>query len=146
MPTEEFVMRGQTASATEEILNFGMKDGYAFRLIEFEVYPSTNVATTEFEGVAALTAAKVAEDPINPNFSNEGLIGTAACLVSASSINPATNISVINDTYLISQNLILSCRDTSGNPVNWQCKFKPVKLTDAGQANVNYRQFSVFDD
>ena len=142
----EFVMRGQTASAGEEVLNFsGYKPGYAYRLVEFQIYPSTNVATSEFEGAGAITAAKTAEDPINPNFENEGLIGTAACLVSASSINPATSLAVVNDKFLVTQNLILSVRDTSGNPINWQCRFVAEKMTGPEEAAVNYKQFSISD-
>jgi len=144
---KEFVMRGQTASAGEETLNFsGFTPGIAYRLTEFKIYPSTNVATTEFEGSGALTAAKVAEDPVNPNFNNEGLIGTAACLVSASSINPATVLSVINDTFLITQDLILSVRDTSSNPVNWQCRFVAEKMSSNEEAVTNFRQYTISND
>ena len=147
---KEFVMRGKTASGEIEILEFGGRQkenkNMAYRLVGFQVYPSTNVAGTEFEGAASLTAAKVAEDPINPNFNNEALIGTAACLVSASSINPATSLSIVNDTFNITQNLILKVNDTSNNPVNWQCRFEAVKMTDAETAATNFKQYTIFDE
>ena len=41
---KEFVMRGKTASGETEVLNFsGYKPGYAYRLVEFDLYPSTNI-------------------------------------------------------------------------------------------------------
>jgi len=151
MPTEEFVMRGQTASGETEVLNFGSKHGYAFRLIEFSIYPSLNIGGVNVELAASLTAAKTYEDPANPNFDNEGLIAVAQYHV-----NPSVTahlapgyLSIINDTYLITQNLILATIDTvSGSPqaTNWQCKFRPVKLNEAEMANANLRQFHVFDE
>jgi len=56
---------------------------------------------------------------------------------------------LINDTFIVTQDLILAVVDTfAGAPmdVNWQCKFMPVKLSTAEAALTNYRQFSIFDD
>ena len=45
MRTDEFVMRGRTDStsgANTEVLNFsGFKPGYAYKLVEFSLYPMT---------------------------------------------------------------------------------------------------------
>ena len=47
---KEFVMRGQTASGETETLNFsGYKPGYAYRLVEFSIYPSTNIGGAHYE-------------------------------------------------------------------------------------------------
>ena len=148
MPTEEFVMRGQTASATEEILNFGMKDGYAFRLIEFQFWPGTGIGTGDNELLGSITAGKTAVAPTDPNFDDEGLIGVSAHNQHQNVAYGPFDGSVINDTFLITQNLILMVQDVAGagRPVNWQLRFKPVKLSDTEAANVNYRQFSVFDE
>ena len=144
---KEFVMRGKTDSGSVETLNFsGHKKGYAYRLKEFQLYASTNVAGQEFEGVGSITAAKTAEYPYNPNFNNEGLIGTAATLISSSSINPLSDQSVINDTFLITQNLILKVRENAGTPVNWQCKFEAVKMSGPEEAVTNYRQYLISDE
>jgi hypothetical protein len=155
MPKEEFVMRGQTASTSglnEVVLNFGSKHGYAFRLIEFELYPSFNIgggASADYEASASITAGKTSIDPAAPNFNDEGLIATALFLKdSTSAYYQFGTSSVVNDTFLITQDLILRVHEQSGNalPVNWQCRFKPVKMTTGEQANANLRQFHVFDE
>jgi len=149
MPTEDFVMRGKLASGTTEVLNFGMKHGYAHRLIDFEIYFSSGIGTTNQELAATLTAAKVYEDPANPNFNHEGLIATATLSTYPPSNLGSAASTVVNHTFLITQDLILAVVDTvTGSPadVNWQCTFRPVKLTEAQAANANLRQFHIFDD
>ena len=99
---KEFVMRGQTASGETEVLNFGKyKQGYAYRLVEFELYPSLAIGTNHAELAATITAAKTLEDPSNPNFNNEGLIATALLTQYSSPANPGNQYSVVNDTFLI---------------------------------------------
>ena len=56
---------------------------------------------------------------------------------------------VINDTFLITQNLILAVKDNiagSDHQINWQCKFMPVKMGKAEEAVTNYKQFMISDD
>jgi hypothetical protein len=147
MPTEEFVMRGQTASGQTETLNFGSKDGYAFKLIEFELYPSNAIASNFAEILGTVTAGKTAVDPPNPNFNNDGLIATAMMGVGTDLGTGSVRLSsVVNDTYIITQNLILMVQDTQGDPINWQCRFKPIKMSETEMANANLRQFHVFDE
>ena len=147
---KEFVIRGQTASDAEEILNFsGYKPGYAYRLIEFELFPS-QIATTLAELSGTITAAKTFEDPTNPNFNNEGLIGVALTTMGHDPSIRATssNYSIINDTFLITQNLILKVIDNyAGSPmaVNWQCRFVAEKMSGSEEAMANYKQFSISD-
>jgi hypothetical protein len=148
---EDFVMRGQTASGLTETLNFGgHKDGYGFILTEFQIFPSMSIGAVNMELVASVTAAKSFEDPVNPNFNNEGLIATAIYdgITASSTYGSSTN-SVVNDTFIITQDLIIAVIDTQVGeplPVNWQCKFRPVKLDTAKQALTNYRQFMIFDE
>ena len=152
MRTEEFVMRGKTPSGKQEVLNFsGLKPGYAYRLVEFQIYPSKSIGTTNYELAATLTAAKTFEDPENPDFSNQGLIGTINVIGSdIISGRPYQGpLVVINDTFLITQNLIIAVIDTqAGVPmdVNWQCKFMPVKMSNAEAAVTNYKQFLISDN
>ena len=143
----EFVLRGQTASGETELLEFGgYKEGYAYRLIEFQLYPSTNIVGTNHEIVGTVTAGKSAVAPTDPNFDDEGLIAVAMFDLSSAPSGPDTT-SIINDTFLITQNLILMVQDgSSADPINWQCRFESVKLTDAQQAVTNYKQFSIFDE
>jgi len=144
---KEFVMRGKTASGVQEVLNFsGHKPGYAYRLVEFELWPSTAIGTTNQELSATLTAGKTFEDPTNPNFNHEGLIGTAICQIKA--IAQFTQESVVNDTFLITQDLILAVIDSvvgSPAPVNWQARFKSVKMTGPEEAVTNFKQFTISD-
>jgi len=109
-----FVMRGQTASGETEILNFGKyKQGYAYRMTDFEIYPSTSIGTSRnIELCATVTAGKTFEDPANPNFNNDGLIATAL-LRNGEAVNyNFGKTKVVNDTYVITQNLILAVLDT----------------------------------
>jgi hypothetical protein len=146
---KEFVMRGQTASDTEEVLNFsGYKPGYAYRLVEFSIYPSTNVGGVNAELHGTVTAAKTFESPNNPNFNNEGLIGTATMSIGASSQLGINYLSIVNDTFLITQNLILKVIDTvttAPMAVNWQCRFVAEKMNNAEEAVANFKQFSISD-
>jgi len=142
---KEFVMRGQTASDTEEVLNFsGYKPGYAYRMVDFQIYQSLGIGATVVEICASVTAAKTAEDPENPNFNNEGLIAVAS-IYEANRTMPQT--AIINDTFLITQNLILKVKDThtSATPVNWQCRFVSVKMNNAEEAVTNFKQFTISD-
>jgi len=147
---KEFVMRGKTASAGTEVLNFsGYKPGYAYRMTEFNIYPSTGIGTVVAELAATVTAAKTAEDPENPNFNNEGLIGTSLFLINSSTGNPRHETSIVNDTFLITQNLILKVVDTlAGSPmaVNWQCRFVSEKMSGPEEATANYKQFTISDE
>ena len=145
---KEFVMRGKTASGGQEVLNFsGYKPGYAYRLVEFEVYPSTSLGAQTAELSATITAAKTYEDPSNPNFNNEGLIGTTSYCWSASERTFSFN-QIVNDTFLITQNLILAVIDThTGAPmdVNWQCRFVKEKMSGPEEAATNYKQYLISD-
>ena len=148
---KEFVMRGQTASDGTEVLNFsGYKPGYAYRMTEFQIYPGAGIGSVAYELAATVTAAKTFEDPENPNFENEGLIATAFLANSSTPTYTSGNLnSIVNDTFLITQDLILAVVDSqAGSPiaVNWQCKFMPVKLSSTEAALTNYRQFSIFDE
>ena len=148
---EKFVMRGRTPSGETEILNFsGFKPGYAYKMTNFEIYPSEGIGSVHAELAATVTAAKTFEDPLVPNFNNEGLIAVA-CRDQQIGPNDRTNErqTIINDTYLITQNLILAVIDNSasGTPmaVNWQCTFEPVKMSGAEEAVANYKQYMISD-
>ena len=143
---KEFVMRGQTASGQTEILNFsGHKPGMAYRLTEFSLYPSSSILSSNAELSGTLTAGKTAMSATDPDFSEEGLIGTAFVSHTPSHEEIASKIFVINDTYLITQNLILKVQDSQSNPINWQCRFEPVKMTGAEEAVTNYKQYLISD-
>ena len=139
MRKDEFVMRGQTSSdsgANTEVLNFsGRKPGYAYRLVQFDIYPSTNIGGANYEMCASITSGKSAADPANPNFNDDSLIANVLAAEDSGSPTTGYRLEVINDTFLITQNLILTVKDTqAGTPVNWQCRFRPVKLGKAEEA------------
>jgi hypothetical protein len=143
---KEFVMRGQTASGSTEVLQFGKyKAGYAYRLTEFVLYPSTNIGSGSITLTGTVTAGKTAVAPTDPNFNNDGLIGTAFYQFS-SALDGDNKSTVVNDTYIITQNLILMVQEGTGTPVNWQCRFESVKMTGAEEAAVNYKQFAISDE
>ena len=147
MRKDEFVIRGQTEHNGTETLNFsGFKPGYAYRMVEFSLYPKQ--PNTSYEISGTVTANKTAADAANPNFNDDGLIACALVAYSSSAFDGGINEAVVNDTFLITQNLILKVKDASSgnNPINWQCKFQPVKMSKAEEAVTNYKQFLISDD
>jgi hypothetical protein len=144
MPRKEFVIRGQTASGVTEVLNFGGKEkGYAYRLVDFELYPSESIGTQGFEMIGTVTAAKTAVAPTDPNFNDEGLIAT--CYIVSPSHDKAQRLAVINDKFLITQDLVLMVQDIQNAAVNWQCRFVMEKMTGPEEAATNYKQFTISD-
>jgi len=145
---KEFVMRGKLAHGISEILNFsGYKKGYAYRLVEFDLWPSTSVAGSTDEQLATLTAGKTAVDPINPDYNDEGLIGTAMFVSNGAPTVTPGSLSLINDTFPITQDLIILARDESGgNDINYQARFESFKMTGPEEATANYNQFTIFDE
>jgi hypothetical protein len=149
---KEFVMRGQTASGTTEVLNFsGYKPGYAYRMTEFSLYPSGSIGTVTYDLMGTVTAGKTAMAPEDPNFNNEGLIASAISFTKDSTnVHPYGGVTekvIINDTFLITQNLILMVLDVgiAGAPVNWQCRFVAEKMSGPEEAVANYKQFTISD-
>jgi len=145
---KEFVMRGQTVSGSTEVLNFtGDKPGYAYRLVEFELLGSTNLGGAGFECFGSITAGNTAVTPTDPDFNNEGLIGTAFFTLFQGSPFNGLSDSIVNDTFLITQDLILMVQNTDGGtPVNWQCRFVGEKINTNEQAVANYKQFTIRDE
>jgi hypothetical protein len=141
---KEFVMRGKTASGKTEVLNFsGYKPGVAFRLVKFELFPSTNIVSTTAEMVGSITAGKSAILPSDPDFNDEALIATAFWTNREQS-QTGYDASVVNDMFLITQNLILMVECAEG-PVNWQCRFVAEKMSGPEEAATNYKQFLISD-
>ncbi len=145
---KEFVMRGQTASGKTEVLNFGgYKPGYAFRLVEFQLFPSTAIGTANNELVGTVTAGKTAVAPTDPNFNDEGLIATNYTVIAPVQYPSPLPYSVVNDRFLITQDLILMVQDagSAGYSVNWQCRFVSEKMSGPEEAATNFKQFTIFD-
>jgi hypothetical protein len=147
-----FVMRGKIgdfkASGAYEVLNFGKyKQGYAYRLTEFKLFSSEGIGSTPDEMCAAITAGKTPADPEAPDFNDEGLIGNVIFSNGADEKYGPFQDSVINDTYIITQNLLLTATDNQGaSGINYQCRFESVKMTGAEEASVNYKQFAISDE
>ena len=149
---QEILMRGKTASGGTEVLEFSgiqiENKNMAYMMTEFTLYPATNIGGTNNELLGSVTAGKTAVAPTDPDFDNEGLIAVAQYRDSSNDAYQNTpSASVINDTYLVTQNLILMVQDTAGssNAVNWQCRFKAVKMTDAAMAANNFKQYMISD-
>lgn len=144
---KEFIMRGKTAKGLTEVLNFsGYKPGYAYRLVEFRLFPSTMggpTADSHLSGV--ITAGKTALDPQNPDFSIEGCIGTSLFKNDSNDVYPTSSTSIVNDLFLITQNLKLTVYNVEAHDVNWQCRFVAEKMTGPEEAVANYKQFTISD-
>ena len=147
---KEFVMRGQTASGSTEVLNFsGNTPGYAYRLTEFSLYPSTGIGTSTGELCGTVTAGKTAVAPTDPNFNDDGLIASTFLRIESQySTEQPLSITTVNDTFLVTQDLILMVQDTSvaGAPINWQARFVAEKMNSSEEAVANFKQFTIFDD
>lgn len=142
---QEFVIRGQTASGETEKLSFsGHKKGYAYKLTEFSLYGSTPQGGEQLFG--SITAGKTFVDPLAIDFRNEGLIATSMVHYNTTALDGHGNYSVINDTFMITQDLILMVQSVnSGEAVNWQCRFESVKMSGPQEAVTNYKQFMISD-
>jgi len=143
---KDFVIRGQTASGKTEVLNFsGFKPGMAYRITEFSLYPSELNSTKELSG--SITAGKTAVSPTaSVDFRNEGLIATTFLAQESNQWYGITH-SIVNDTFLITQNLILMVQtDTGSAPINWQCRFESVKMSGPQEAVTNYKQYLISDE
>jgi len=146
---KEFVMRGKTASGQTEVLNFGKyKQGYAYRMTEFVLYPTGNIGSIHYELLGTVTAGKTAVAPTDPNFNDDGLIAVAHVKENHDPAYAGWSQGIVNDTYIITQNLILMVQDASGSnyPANWQCRFESVKMSEAEEAATNYKQFAISDE
>ena len=144
---KEFVMRGQTVSGEQEVLNFsGFKPGVAYRMTEFSLYPSSAIGAGDSEMSGIVTASKTTAAPTDPNYNDEGLIATALFQDHRDSAYGPYHYTVVNDTFLITQNLILMVQDTGNTPINWQCRFVAVKMSGPEEAAVNYKQFTISDE
>ena len=140
---KEFVMRGKTASGQSEILNFsGFKPGMAYKMTEFSLYPSVPSGNETLLGT--VVAGKTAMAPNAVDFNDDALI--ASSMDASANINDTQQKTVINDTFLITQNLILTVMETiTAQAINWQCKFMPVKMSKSEEAVTNYKQFLISD-
>jgi len=145
---KEFIMRGQTAvAAPTEVLNMtGYRPGYGYILTEFQLYPSTGIGVTGYEMTGSITADNTAMAPDNPDFHSDGLIATALAWGHPGSGQSAPyHLSVINDLFVITQDLILMIADTASTPVNWQVRFKEVKLSASAEAVANFKQYTIYN-
>ena len=113
--------------------------------MEFQLYPDNPNLT--YELIATITAGKTAVDPQDINFNNEGLIGCTTVENNTSTSHALTDYTIINDTFLITQNLILMVTDTGGSAVdvNWQCRFEEIKLSGAAEAVANFKQYTIYN-
>ena len=147
---KEFVIRGKTAKGLTEVLNFGgmqkENKNMAYRIIEFILYPSLNIGNADAEMTGIISAGKTPMDPDNPDFSDEACIATTLFVDDAADHYPASSHTVLNDTFMITQDLLLTVSNTEASDINWQCRFESVKMTDAETAATNFKQFSMFDE
>ena len=143
---KEFVMRGRIDTGLTKVLNFsGHKPGYAYRLVEFLLFPATNIPTQSVELSGTVTAGKVVVAPTDPDFNDPGLIGTAILNHENNPTGSNVNYYVVNDTFLITQDLILMVFDSYSQPVNWQLRFIAEKMSGPEEAVANYKQFTISD-
>ena len=149
MMKKEILMRGQTAHGQSETLEFSgiqiENKNMGYIITEFQLFPSTNIGNQHYEMTGSITTGKTPLDPDNPNFSDESLIASGLIGDNASEAYPHSEAYVIDDTYVITQNLKLLVKNTVGDPINWQCRFKAVKMTDAAMATNNFKQYMISD-
>ena len=112
------------------------------------MYGSTNIGGVNTELLGSITAGKTAIAPTDPNFNDEALIGVANWSYTESRAYPKVSFGIVNDTFLITQNLILMVQDTEsgGSPSNWQCRFVSEKMSGSEEAVTNYKQFTISDE
>jgi len=145
---KEFIMRGQTAMADPiEVLNMsGYRPGYGYRLIAFEIFPSSSIGGSAYEMMGAITAGNTAVSPQDPDFNDDGLIATTFVRADHTMGYPIDHgNTIINDLFVITQDLLLQVHDTQLNAVNWQVRFKEVKLSAPAEAVANFKQYTIYN-
>jgi hypothetical protein len=145
---EKLIMRGKTASGGTEKLNFGGRTpGYAYRLTDFRLYPSADLSGTSVEMCGSITAGKAAVDPVQPDFTDAGLISVCYLGLRSDAQGNGDNVQVTNDMFYVTQDLFLMVKDVGGSShsVNWQVEFEKVKLSSSAEAVANFNQFTIYD-
>tara|TARA_Y100000004_G_C8749999_1_gene341965 strand:+ start:148 stop:603 length:456 start_codon:yes stop_codon:yes gene_type:complete len=151
MSTKEFIMRGKvadykTTSAVEKLNFSGHKEGYAYKLIEFRIWSTVSINVAD-EMEAIITTNKTPADPASPDFSNPGTIGVATWQDGSDEKYGPQSASIVDDSYLITQDLLLTANDYQGDSdINYFCRFKSVKVSGAEAAVANYKQFLISSD
>jgi len=147
---KEFIMRGQTTVADPtEVLNMsGYRPGYGYVITDFRLYPSITAAAggVTYEISGSITADNSAESATTPDFNNEGLIATCTAVGRpGASSSGGYDLKVINDLFVITQDLILQIADSQSQAVNWQVRFKEVKLSGPAEAVANFKQYTIYN-
>ena len=146
---EELIMRGNfTASegtGTNKLNFSGHTTGHGYQLIEFQLYPSTSIGAQSVEMAGVISCGNNNLDASNIDFNLEEIIATTAFSANGSVPNTPINYSVINDLFVITQDLNINTFDSQGTNVNWQCKFRKIKLSDSAEAVANFKQFTIYD-
>jgi len=147
---KEFIIRGQTAHLKTEVLNMtGFRPGYGYRITEFKLYPSAVGQPATWEMAATISATAAAIPPDAPNFNEDGLVATAFNMGVNSVAGVAATVhskeTIINDLFVITQDLILMVQDQGSNPVNWHVKFKEIKMSSSAEAVANYKQYTIYN-
>jgi len=142
---KEFIIRGRTASLETEVLNMtGWRPGYAYSIHQFDIYPGALIGGANYELSGTISATQIAIPPDAPDFNEDGLIATARG-VSAAGTGRSDHFSIVNDLFMITQDLHLMVEDKNNNPINWQVRFKEVRLSASAEAVANYKQYTIYN-
>jgi hypothetical protein len=148
---KEFIIRGQldgtSGKGIKKIRIKGKPRGYAVRITDFKLYPGADIGSGATESCASIARGGIPLDPISPNFDNQALVAVAKYSIPTGPEHGVMTYSVINDLANITQDLWIYAIDTGGGnkPINFQIKFKSVKMTDAAEATANYEAFALSD-
>jgi len=145
----EFIMRGNFTSAqgygNKKLKFSGFKPGYGYRIVEFQLYPSASIGAQSVEMSGCISCGGNNIDAANIDFNLDEIIATCAFSANGSVPNNPTNYSVINDLFIITQDLNINTADSQGSNVNWQVKFKEVKLSASAESVANFNQYSIYN-
>jgi len=145
---KEFIMRGKTASGQTEVLNMsGFRPGYGYQLTEFKLWPSSVLGGVAYELNGVITANNTVLAPTTFDFNDDGVIGTAMMQDNDNIHYPISESSIVNDLFVITQDLLLMVEDGSGTSedINWHARFKEVKLSAPAEAVANFKQYTIYN-
>jgi len=149
---EEIILRGKTASDQYETLNFGtLAKDVAFQLVSFELFPSIDavLAGGDLNLRGAITRGKTTNfTSTAPDFNQPGLIANSLFRFGNANTETVYSVSVVDDLAYITQDLQLHVKDvgSSASAINWQAKFRKIKLSKSAKAVANYDQYTIFDE
>lgn len=124
----------------------GLADGYGFRLLDFKIWPSTDLggANKNQELYAVINRDPgFAPDPFNPDFGVPGFLavstwGSGPFVLAVGAPSTRGSQSIINDDVILTQDVFVYCSDPADNKINYFLRFERMRISAGAEAVANF--------